>query len=52
MVKFNDKDSLDRPAWTSSWDTGQLEAYKHKHVVYRGEFRLLENYYIKSKGTK
>lgn len=37
--------SLDRPAWTSTQETGMFEAYKHKHTLYRGSFVLLRDFY-------
>jgi hypothetical protein len=48
-VKFNDKKSLDRPAWTSEQSTGMFESYKHKHTIERGRFALLKNYYWRTK---
>ena len=44
-INFIKSGSIDRPAWTSVDETGQLEAYKHKHTIYRGKFTLLKNYY-------
>jgi len=50
MLHFNERVSVDRPAWTSTVKTGLFDAYKHKHIVYRGKFRLLKDYYVKNKG--
>ncbi|MHA2087328.1 MAG: hypothetical protein ACW972_03565 [Promethearchaeota archaeon] len=45
-----DNGSLNRPAWTSSDSTGQMEAYKHKHSIVKGKFLLDKNYYERHKG--
>lgn len=45
MIKFSERASLDRPAWTSEQKTGNLQAYRHKHSIIRGKFQLQENYY-------
>ena len=47
MIKFNERASLDRPAWTSEQETGIWDAYKHKHTIVRGRFVLLRDYYMK-----
>lgn len=47
IFNFNERASLDRPAWTSEQETGMFDAYKHKHSVERGKFRLHKNYYCK-----
>jgi len=49
MIKFNEKASLDRPAWTSEDWTGMFDAYKHKHTIQRGRFVLLKNFYTREK---
>ena len=38
----NEKESLDRPAWTSEQSTHGWEAYKYKHCVRGGRFKLIE----------
>ena len=43
-------ESTDRPAWTSTVETGNLEAYKHKSAIVRGRFAVLRDYYNKMKG--
>lgn len=47
MIKFNERASLDRPAWTSEQETGMFRAYRHKHTIIRGRFVLLRDYYAK-----
>lgn len=42
-------ESLKRPAWTSTVETGNFEAYKHKHI-YSKSIVILENHYEKTKG--
>ena len=49
MVQFDESKSLDRPAWTSEQSTGMFEAYKHLHIVRKGKFELVKNYFAKSK---
>lgn len=44
-VLFNERESCDRPAWTSTEETGNLHAYKHKHTIQNGRFILILNYY-------
>jgi hypothetical protein len=41
----NESASLDRPAWTSEPKTGMFKAYKHKHGIIRGAFRLVKNFF-------
>jgi hypothetical protein len=41
----SERKSLDRPAWTSEQKTGNLEAYKHKHTVEGGRFKLVKNFF-------
>ncbi len=45
QVLLNEKASTERPAWTNTPETGGLSAYKHKHTIERGRFRLLLDYY-------
>jgi hypothetical protein len=49
MIEFNERESLNRPAWTSEQETGMFEAYKHKHTIVRGRFELLKNFYNRSR---
>ena len=42
-------ESLNRPAWTSCPETGNLKAYNHKHSVHKG-FSLAIDYYKKTRG--
>lgn len=44
-VLLNERASVDRPAWSSVPDMGGLDAYKHKHTIVNGRFRLLIDYY-------
>jgi len=46
-ITINERASLDRPAWTSEQKTGMFNAYKHKHSIIRGQFRLQKDYYEK-----
>lgn len=41
-IDKNDKQSLQRPAWTQD----DLHAYRHRHL----QGRVIENYFTKSKG--
>ena len=47
MLQYDNDDrrSLDRPAWTSEYETGLWEAFNHKHTIVRGRFKVLRNYY-------
>ena len=46
-ILFNQRESasLNRPAWTSEQSTGMFNAYKHKHTVERGRFKLIRNHW-------
>lgn len=44
-IELNERESLNRPAWTSTVETGNLHAYKHKHNIVNGKFHLTLNYY-------
>lgn len=44
-VLLNERASVDRPAWTSTIETGSLNAHKHKHSIVNGRFRLSIDYY-------
>lgn len=46
MDSMENKDSINRPAWTSTSKTGNFEAFKHKHTI-QG---LRRDFYVKSKG--
>ena len=46
MIDFSEKASLDRPAFTSCQETGNFEAYKHRHSIIRGKFVLQKDYYV------
>ncbi len=45
QVLLNERASTERPAWTSTTETGGLDAHKHKHTIVHGRFRLLRDYY-------
>lgn len=44
-IELNEKESLNRPAWTSTVETGNFEAYKHKHTIVNGKFHLVPNFF-------
>ncbi len=44
-VLLNERASTDRPAWSSVPELGGLDAYKHKHSIVNGRFRLQKDYY-------
>ncbi|KKN19395.1 hypothetical protein LCGC14_0946060 [marine sediment metagenome] len=48
MKLFNERDSLDRPAWTQA----DLYAYKHKHHLVAGKYIVEKDYFVKSEGKK
>ncbi len=39
--------STDRPAWTSTAETGIFDAYKHRHSIEQGRFVLRKHYFNK-----
>jgi len=43
-IDKNDKQSLQRPAWTQA----DLHAYRHRYIG--GKIGIIENYFVKSKG--
>lgn len=43
----SERASLDRPAWTSTVETGNLAAYKHLHTIKDGKFVCVKNYFTK-----
>ena len=54
QVLLSERESVDRPAWTSittvytshtRCETNGLDAYKHKHTIVHGRFRLMVDYY-------
>ena len=45
-MDMDNRDSINRPGWTSTSETGMFEAYKHKHTI-QG---LRKNFYVASKG--
>lgn len=47
LFHLRESASLDRPAWTSTVETGMFYAYKHKHTVERGKFMVQKNYFEK-----
>ncbi len=44
-MKLNFRDSANRPAWTSEWETGMWGAYNHLHLYKK----LKRNYFIREK---
>ena len=40
--------SLDRPAWLFD----DIHAYRHKHCVTNGKYRIIKDYYVTSRGEK
>lgn len=51
LMHMKEKQSLDRPAWTSTQSTGMFNAHNHKHTIDRGEFSLKVDYYKNRKVT-
>jgi hypothetical protein len=49
-LELNEKESLNRPAWTSETSTGNLTSFNHKHTVYQGHFVLVDDHYKKTNG--
>ena len=47
LFHLNGTASLDRPAWTSTQETGMFNAYQHKHSIERGRFCLQIGYWAK-----
>lgn len=47
-TNFNDKKSLQRPAWTSTPETGGLHAYRHLHIGRQGQ-AIIKNHFNKEK---
>lgn len=45
MITFNERESLNRPAWTSEQGTGNWNAYKHRHSIIKGKFVLQKDFY-------
>ena len=45
QVLLNERASTERPAWVSMPEMGGLDAYKHKHSIVNGRFKLLKDYY-------
>lgn len=45
IFNCNERASLSRPSWTSTQSTGMFGAYRHKHSVERGKFRLGVDYW-------
>jgi len=44
---IDDSMSLNRPAWTSTPETGLFDSYKHKHCLLKGKFVCIKNFYTK-----
>lgn len=43
------KNSLNRPAWTSTDKTGLFDSHKYKHSIIRGKFSLQKDFFEKGK---
>ena len=48
-IILNERASLERPAWTSERSTGNFEAFKHRHALIKGKFRLQRNFFVEGK---
>lgn len=44
-VLLNERVSMERPAWTSTPETGGFEAYRHRHIG----SDVMKNYYVDRK---
>ncbi len=49
QIRLNESMSLNRPAWTSEWRTGLLQAFRHLHIS-RKDTPVVKNYFDKTRG--